>query len=116
FLIVEGIGGAMVPLAENFTVADMMARFGLPVWVVARPGLGTLNHTLLTLDVLKRRGLKVERIVISGFRGRDLAERTNPVILREWTSLPVTLLPRIRDKAHRERFIRRWTKELSAIS
>ncbi|MGQ0644919.1 MAG: dethiobiotin synthase [Elusimicrobiota bacterium] len=96
FLVVEGIGGALVPLKNNFTAADLARRFRLPVWIVARPGLGTLNHPLLTLEALRRRGLTVERIVVSGYRGKSLAERTNLPMLRRLTRLPVTPLPRFR--------------------
>ncbi len=95
FLIVEGAGGVMVPLYEKFTVLDMMKKFNLPVWVVARPGLGTLNHTFLTCEALKNRGLKIDRIVISGYRGKTAAEKTNPVILRKLTGLPVDVIPNI---------------------
>ena len=53
-LVVEGIGGVRVPLAESTYVIDLMAALRLPALVVARAGLGTLNHTLLTLDALER--------------------------------------------------------------
>ena len=86
-LIVEGAGGWLVPLQARMTVADLAERFGLPVLLVARPGLGTLNHTLLTLEAIRRRGLRCLGVVInhSGPPPRNamsrLAERTNPAIL-----------------------------------
>lgn len=92
-LIVEGIGGALVPLEGTLTVADMAKDFGLPVWIVARAGLGTLNHTLLTLEALRRRKVFVERIILNRYRGNNLAERTNPSMLKKLTGLPVTLVP-----------------------
>ncbi len=92
-LIVEGIGGALVPLENDFSVADMAKVFGLPVWIVARAGLGTINHTLLTLEAFRRRKVSVERIILNRYRGNNVAEKTNPPILRRLTGLPVTLLP-----------------------
>ena len=65
-LIVEGAGGALVPMAEGLDMAGLMARFGLPVIVVARSGLGTINHTLLTLEALRARGLNVAGVVLVG--------------------------------------------------
>ncbi len=92
-VVVEGAGGALVPFHGKLTVADAARSFGLPVWVVARPGLGTLNHTLLTLEALERRGLKVRRVVVSGYRGKNEAERSNPRLLAVLGRRPVTVLP-----------------------
>ena len=55
--IVEGAGGVLVPLNEPTLMVDLMVRLGLPVLVVARAGLGTINHTLLTLEALRARAL-----------------------------------------------------------
>jgi len=78
-VIVEGAGGLLAPLAENLTMAELAGRLGLPVIVVARPGLGTLNHTALTLEAARRRGLTVLGVVLNKFPSRpDLPERTNP--------------------------------------
>lgn len=65
-LIVEGAGGALVPIAPGQDMADLMIRFGLPVIVAARSGLGTLNHTLLTLEALRLRGLDVAGVALIG--------------------------------------------------
>uniref|UniRef100_A0A7C4EHF6 Multifunctional fusion protein n=1 Tax=Fundidesulfovibrio putealis TaxID=270496 RepID=A0A7C4EHF6_9BACT len=65
-LIVEGAGGALVPIAPGQDMTDLMARFGLPVVVAARSGLGTINHTLLTLEALRLRGLDVAGVVLCG--------------------------------------------------
>lgn len=109
FMLVEGIGGVLVPLAGTFTAADLAVRLGLPAWVVARPSLGTLNHTLLTLEALARRRVRVERIVVSGYTGGDEAERTNPILLSRLTGLPVTVLPALRGAAHRRRLVEQWS-------
>jgi dethiobiotin synthetase len=64
--IVEGAGGAMVPLNEQDLMLDLMARFGLPVVVAARTTLGTINHTLLTLAALRSAHLNVRGVVPIG--------------------------------------------------
>jgi dethiobiotin synthetase len=78
-LVVEGAGGLLVELGSDGTsVADLAAALGLPLVVVARPGLGTLNHTLLTLEAVERRGLPLAGVVVSGYPAvPDLAARTN---------------------------------------
>ena len=65
-LVVEGAGGILVPLNSTATIADLMVRLALPVLVVARSGLGTINHTLLTLECLRRRNLRVLGVVLNG--------------------------------------------------
>jgi len=64
--IVEGAGGVLVPLNEIHLMADWMAILGLPVVLVARSGLGTINHTLLTLEALRARWLKVSGAILIG--------------------------------------------------
>jgi len=64
-LLVEGIGGLLCPLSDRETVADLVKSLGLPLVVVARSALGTLNHTLLTLEVARGRGLVVAGVVVS---------------------------------------------------
>jgi len=63
-VLVEGAGGLLVPLTDELTYADLAARLGLPVLVVARAGLGTVNHTALTVEAIERRGLRVAGIVL----------------------------------------------------
>ena len=83
FLIIESAGGIMVPLRDTFTFLDLAVMLGLPVLIVARPGLGTINHTLLTCEVLKKKKLSLAGIVISHTTtSKDgLAERTNPSVI-----------------------------------
>ena len=66
FLIVEGAGGVLVPLNESELMIDLMKALDLPVVVVARSALGTINHTLLTLEALRRRNLKILGVVMNG--------------------------------------------------
>jgi dethiobiotin synthetase len=78
FVIVEGIGGLLVPMTDKYNVADLAKEFGLPVVIVGRTGLGTINHTLLTLEAARARDLKVAGIVLNGYSadGATLAEET----------------------------------------
>jgi dethiobiotin synthetase len=64
--IVEGAGGLLVPLGEDFLVADLALRLGLPIIIVARPNLGTVNHTLMTCECARTRGIPIMGIVING--------------------------------------------------
>lgn len=65
-LVVEGAGGILVPLNDQTLTADWVEHTGLPVLVVARSGLGTINHTLLTLEALKRRRIPILGVVMNG--------------------------------------------------
>jgi dethiobiotin synthase len=69
--IVEGAGGVLVPLDESHTMAHLMVRLALPVLVVARSTIGTINHTLLTLEALRARSLTVSGVVMVGERRSD---------------------------------------------
>lgn len=64
-LVVEGAGGLLVPMGGRRTMLDLIESFGFPVVVVARPGLGTLNHTLMTLELLRFRGLRIAGVVVN---------------------------------------------------
>ena len=80
-LIVEGVGGLLCPLAEGATVADLAVRLDYPLVVVARLGLGTLNHTLLTVEAAKLRSLRVAGLVLNAHEPEtgSAAEATNAV-------------------------------------
>lgn len=67
FVIVEGAGGLMVPLAGGLLVADLALHLGLPIAVVARPNLGTINHTLLTTFTARTLGLKVKGVIVNRY-------------------------------------------------
>ncbi len=85
FLLVEGIGGLLVPITASFTILDLAREFGFPVVVVARAGLGTLNHTGLTLALLRQAKIPVAGVILNGYPTRrkpTLAERTNPEVIK----------------------------------
>lgn len=65
-LVVEGAGGVLVPLREDLLYADMFARWGLPVVLAARTALGTINHSLLSLEALRARGVPIAGIAFIG--------------------------------------------------
>ncbi len=65
-LVVEGAGGVMVPLDERHFMLDLMKKLGIPVLLVARSGLGTINHTLLSLEKLRGAGLALVGVVMNG--------------------------------------------------
>ena len=90
-LVVEGVGGLLVPIGGGLTVADLAVRMALPLIVVARPGLGTINHTLLTLEAARRRGLRVAAVVINAYRPEEagIPERTNPEEIERAGGVPV---------------------------
>jgi dethiobiotin synthetase len=64
-VIVEGVGGLLSPLADNLTVCDFAVALRLPLLIAARPGLGTINHTLLTLQAARAAGLSVRAVVLT---------------------------------------------------
>lgn len=70
-LVVEGAGGALVPLNDDLLFADMFAQWGLPVIIVASTKLGTINHSLMTIEALRVRGLNIHGIVFSGDANED---------------------------------------------
>ncbi len=92
-LAVEGVGGWLVPLAPKATVRDWARDLGFPVLVVAHGGLGTLNHTLLTLESIAAAGLPVAGVVLNHHRTEPgLAGETNGPALRKWLGPGVPVL------------------------
>jgi dethiobiotin synthetase len=88
-MVVEGIGGVKVPLGESTYVVDLIEALRLPALVVARAGLGTLNHTLLTLDALAEKKVPIAGVLFNGGTGRTLAEKTNPAALQDHATVQV---------------------------
>jgi dethiobiotin synthetase len=90
-IVVEGAGGVAVPLTSGYTAMDLARHLGLVAVVVARPGLGTLNHVWLTVEALVARDVEVAAVILNGASSppSDLAEATNPDALTR-------LLPHVR--------------------
>jgi dethiobiotin synthetase len=90
-IIVEGVGGIAAPLWEDYLVADLMATFALPVIVVTRANLGTINHTVLTVEYGRSRGLHMAGIIINGWNAAEIGilEKTNEEYITRLTGLPI---------------------------
>ena len=91
FLVVEGAGGLYVPLVDNkFLVLDLARWLQLPLLVVARAGLGTINHTALTVLAARHAGLAVAGVILNrGSATPGLAEQTNPAVIEAITGVPI---------------------------
>lgn len=91
WMLVEGIGGVRVPITRDYGVVDLMRDLGLPVVVVARYPLGTLNHTLMTLDTLKQNGIPVRGVVFNrtGPETPDAIEQDQPQLIEELSGTQV---------------------------
>ena len=84
-IVVEGAGGLLVPTTDDETMADLATRLGLPLLLVARAALGTINHTRLSLDAIAARGLDCVGVVISHSDGQlSDADERNLAWLRQW--------------------------------
>lgn len=100
FMLVEGIGGLLVPLSRpplpnpacrTYYVTDLIRDLKLPVIIVTRPELGTINHTLLSVNYALKEGLEVLGVIINSPAnpGNTIAERTNPEVLKKLCPVPV---------------------------
>lgn len=105
-VLVEGAGGLAVPLTERHLVVDLAVQLQLPLLIVARPGLGTINHTLLTLDYARRHGLTVAGVIFNGYKQgpppaisslheltatahAEESEFSNPYLVESFGNIPV---------------------------
>lgn len=108
FAIVEGAGGVLVPLAQGKLMLDLMAEAGLPVLVVGRAGLGTVNHTLLTIRAVRDAGLTVAGFCFSGGErsAADCSPSLNPDLVVEFSGAPhlgtLPYLPELTARALKE--------------
>lgn len=94
WVVVEGAGGLLVPIDREHSMADMAAEFELPLIIVARPGLGTINHTLLTIEVARQHKLPIAAVVINGYRPdtATVAEETNPEVIGRLAGMRIPLI------------------------
>lgn len=109
FLIIEGVGGLMVPLTDRLDLLDLIVLFDLPVLLIARSGLGTLNHTLLTLRYGSEHHIRFIGVILNQTSPKmGLADRSNPEILSGRIDVPLAgPFPYFRKSANREKDIRR---------
>lgn len=90
-LLVEGAGGIMVPINEDQLMLDLMKAFGFPVIIVALPGLGTINHVLLSIEAVRHAGLEVAGVIFNAPEPftADAIIRDNPVAVEQFGKVPV---------------------------
>jgi len=83
FLVVEGAGGIMVPVSQDYLMIDLIRNLGFPVVLVARATLGTINHTLLTLEALRNKDIPIVGVVLNhaSFSPVGICEKTNPEVI-----------------------------------
>jgi dethiobiotin synthetase len=84
WLIVEGAGGVMVPLSDTEFMRDLIKYLGFPVVLVARTALGTINHTLLSLEALRHAGIEVLGVVLNGDENKD-----NREAIQQFSRVPI---------------------------
>jgi dethiobiotin synthetase len=95
-LVVEGVGGLLVPLSEQYSLCDLAVALALPVAIAARPGLGTINHTLLTLQAARGAGLRVCAVVLTPWPAQPTAlERSNLASIERLGAVEVQTLEKV---------------------
>ncbi|HYG96334.1 MAG TPA: dethiobiotin synthase [Solirubrobacterales bacterium] len=95
-IVCEGVGGLLVPLSPSYLVRDLAADLGYPLVVVAGPGLGTINHTLLTVEAARAVGLEVAAVVLNPWpEDPGEIERSNRETITSLTEVEVLTLPRL---------------------
>ncbi|MDZ5252455.1 dethiobiotin synthase [Clostridium sp. LIBA-8841] len=90
FILCEGSGGIVCPISfsdEKFMLEDIVREINLPIILVSNSGLGSINHTVLTISYLKNLGLKVSGIVLNGFNRKNIIHTDNKRIIRELTGV-----------------------------
>jgi dethiobiotin synthetase len=93
-VVCEGVGGLLVPITPGYLVRDLALDIGLPVVVAARPGLGTINHTLLTIEAARAGGLEVAAVVMTPWPEEPTPmERSNRATIERLGGVEVTGLP-----------------------
>jgi dethiobiotin synthetase len=95
-LVVEGVGGLLVPLSPAHDIRDLAVALGLPLVVAARPGLGTINHSLLTIEAARAAGLDVRAVVLTPWpREPSVMERSNRETIARRGGVEVWTLPEV---------------------
>ena len=117
-LLVEGVGGLAVPINDNELIVDLAVQLNLPAIIIARPGLGTINHTLLTINYARSHGLNILGVIFNNYLGGvppDLdsldeisqhaeaedSQLTNPLVVQQFSGVPTLgKIPHIHDTSH----------------
>ena len=99
-VVVEGVGGLLVPLTLGYTIRDFAVDLGWPVIIAARPGLGTINHSLLTVEAARAAGLDVRAVVLTPWPAEPgVLERSNAEAIARLGRVEVAMLPFVDDLA-----------------
>ena len=94
FVVCEGVGGLLVPLTPGYLVRDLAIELGLPLLIAARTGLGTINHTLLTVEAARTAGLEVAAVVMTPWPDEpEPIEASNRATIERLARVPVATLP-----------------------
>ena len=94
-LVVEGVGGLLVPLTNDYLVRDFAGELSLPVVIAARPGLGTISHSLLTIEAARAVALRIQAVVLTPWPDEPSAmEQSNMETIERFGEVPVIGLPR----------------------
>lgn len=113
-LLIEGSGGLLVPLGEDFCVLDLIAALRCQVLVVSQNRLGTINHTLLTVQALQAAGVRRLKVVLMDTRFTDASTKTNAAVLRELLApVPLVALPFLGPNARSPKAVRTHAARLS---
>ncbi|PKL46133.1 MAG: dethiobiotin synthase [Planctomycetes bacterium HGW-Planctomycetes-1] len=120
YVIVEGIGGIRVPITKEIDVLELAKAFSLPVVIVARSKLGTINHTLLTIDAVRQAGLSLAGVIINGYdeKTKDFAEKTNTRIIQKLGKVKILTVVPFDKKTNMKKFIigRKILKSLKKVN
>jgi dethiobiotin synthetase len=114
-VLVEGAGGLLVPITRVSLMVDLALRLDLPLVIVSRTNLGTLNHTLLTVEVARRRGIEIAGVIFNHLVERKgLAEKTNPEVIKPFLGVPILgeipYAPFLKEKGPVAEKIRKWVE------
>ncbi len=122
-IVVEGTGGIMVPVYKKYLILDLIKDLSLPLIIVSRPGLGTINHTLLTIGAAKNRGISILGVIInySAKTIKGLSEKTNPAIIENLSKVPVLgVIPYLKGQTsfnkHFNTIIKKILKEFKRVN
>lgn len=113
-MIVEGVGGLLTPIYKRYLVSDLIKELYLPAVIVARPGLGTINHTLLTIREAKRSKINILGVIINNYdeATAGIAEEKAPEIIENIGKVPILGIVRHIEEASSEKGFKMLVKEV----
>lgn len=116
-VIVEGVGGLLVPIYGDYLVSNLVRDLNLPVLIVARPNLGTINHTLLTIRQARAEGIEVLGVIINNYDEQQagIAENTAPETIEKLGKAPILGIVRHMEKTDTEIGFRKLIKEVQKM-